>query len=49
MNIIQQLEREQMDAVLSKRGIPEFGPGDTVKVLVKVIESAETDPNDKKK
>ncbi|MBN9282630.1 MAG: 50S ribosomal protein L19, partial [Hyphomicrobium denitrificans] len=49
MNIIQQLEREQMDAVLSKRSIPEFGPGDTVKVLVKVIESAETDPKDKKK
>ena len=49
MNIIQQLEREQMDAVLSKRSIPEFGPGDTVKVMVKVIESAEADPKDKKK
>jgi len=49
MNIIQELEREQMDAVLAKRGVPEFGPGDTVKVMVKVIESAEVDPKDKKK
>ena len=38
MNIIQELEREQMDAVLKTRMIPEFGPGDTVKVMVKVIE-----------
>ena len=49
MNIIQELEREQMDAVLAKRGIPEFGPGDTVKVMVKVIEANEADPKDKKK
>jgi len=49
MNIIQQLEREQMDAVLAKRGVPEFGPGDTVKVMVKVVESADADPKDKKK
>lgn len=38
MNIIQELEREQMQAVLAKRGVPEFGPGDTVKVMVKVVE-----------
>src|SRR6185437_13890354 len=49
MNIIQELEREQMDAILSKRAVPEFGPGDTVKVMVKVVEGAETDPKDKKK
>ena len=49
MNIIQELEREQMDAILSKRGVPEFAPGDTVKVLVKVVEQAEADPKDKKK
>ena len=49
MNIIQELEREQMDAVLAKRGIPEFSPGDTVKVMVRVIESTEADPKDKKK
>ncbi len=49
MNIIAELEREQMNAVLAKRGVPEFGPGDTVKVLVQVVESAEVDPKDKKK
>ena len=50
MDIIAQIEREQMDAVLAKRGIPEFGPGDTVKVMVRVVESAEkADPKDKKK
>jgi len=38
MNIIQELEREQMDAIALKRGIPEFGPGDTLKIMVKVIE-----------
>ena len=38
MNIIQQLEQEQMAAVLAKRPVPEFGPGDTLKVMVKVIE-----------
>ncbi len=38
MNIIQQIERDQMDAVLAKRGVPEFSPGDTLKVMVKVIE-----------
>ena len=50
MNIIAQIEREQMDAILAKRGVPEFGPGDTVKVMVRVVESAEkADPKDKKK
>lgn len=38
MNIIQEIEREQMDAVLKTRSVPEFGAGDTVKVMVKVIE-----------
>ncbi|MBU1209845.1 MAG: 50S ribosomal protein L19 [Alphaproteobacteria bacterium] len=38
MNIIQQLEQEQMRAISAKRGVPEFGPGDTVKVMVKVVE-----------
>ncbi len=49
MNIIQQIERDQMDAVLAKRSVPEFQPGDTVKVMVKVVESADIDPKDKKK
>jgi large subunit ribosomal protein L19 len=38
MNIIQELEQEQIKTVTAKRGVPEFGPGDTVKVMVKVIE-----------
>lgn len=38
MNVIQELEREQISAITAKRGVPEFGPGDTVKVMVKVIE-----------
>lgn len=38
MNIIQEIEREEMDAVLRTRGVPEFSPGDTVKVMVKVFE-----------
>jgi large subunit ribosomal protein L19 len=47
--IIQEIEREQMRAVTAKRIVPEFAPGDTVKVMVKVIEGVEADPKDKKK
>ena len=42
MNIIQELESEQMNAVTMKRAVPEFGPGDTVRVMVKVIEGSNT-------
>lgn len=42
MNIIEELEKEQINAVLAKRNVPEFGPGDTVKVLVKVVEGNNT-------
>ena len=42
MNIIQQLEAEQIKAITAKRGVPEFGPGDTLKVMVKVIEGNNT-------
>ena len=38
MNIIQQLEKEQVDRLSAKRDTPDFGPGDTVLVNVKVIE-----------
>lgn len=38
MNIIEELEHEQMRSISAKRGIPEFSPGDTVKVMVKVVE-----------
>jgi large subunit ribosomal protein L19 len=38
MNIIEQLEKEQAASLAKKRKVPEFGPGDTVKVNVKVVE-----------
>jgi large subunit ribosomal protein L19 len=38
MNIIEQLEKEQAAAVAAKRAVPEFAPGDTVIVNVKVVE-----------
>ena len=38
MNVIDKLEKNQMDKILSERNIPEFGAGDTVKVDVKIIE-----------
>lgn len=36
MNIIEELEKEHQQELEAKRAIPEFGPGDTVKVSVKV-------------
>ena len=38
MNVIQQLEKEQMAKLSAGKKIPDFGPGDTVLVSVKVIE-----------
>jgi len=38
MNLIETLEREAIDALTSDRDIPEFRPGDTLKVGVKVVE-----------
>src|SRR6185295_16287130 len=38
MNLIQTLEREQMDAVRGGRKLPGFRPGDTLKVNVKVLD-----------
>jgi large subunit ribosomal protein L19 len=49
MNIIQQLEQEQIAKILATRRVPEFSPGDTLKVMVRVQEVAEADPKDKKK
>jgi large subunit ribosomal protein L19 len=46
MNIIQELEREQIQTILAMRPVPEFSPGDTLKVMVRVIEDAE-DPKSK--
>lgn len=36
MNIIEQLEKEQQAELEAKRAVPEFGAGDTVRVMVKV-------------
>jgi large subunit ribosomal protein L19 len=38
MNIIEQLDKEQVAALTKKRKVPTFGPGDTVRVNVKVVE-----------
>ncbi len=42
MNLIQQLEKEQFDKLSATKTIPEFGPGDTVIVNVKVVEGERT-------
>ena len=42
MNIIAQLEKEQMAIVAAKRQLPDFAPGDTVIVNVKVVEGERT-------
>jgi len=38
MNVIDKIEKNQMDKISSERNIPEFGAGDTIKVDVKIIE-----------
>lgn len=39
MNLLKQLEAEQMSALRGKKALPEFRPGDTVKVNVKVVDA----------
>jgi large subunit ribosomal protein L19 len=38
MNVIDKIEKDQMDKISSKRSLPEFGAGDTLKVDVKIVE-----------
>ena len=38
MNIIDKIEKQQMEKVLAERSIPDFGAGDTLRVNVKVVE-----------
>ncbi|MCA3376685.1 MAG: 50S ribosomal protein L19 [Roseomonas sp.] len=38
MNILQQFEADQQAKLAAARATPEFGPGDTVRVMVKVVE-----------
>ena len=40
MNIIEQIEKEQIKKLTENKTIPAFRAGDTVKVLVKVIEGS---------
>ncbi|MEL7428830.1 MAG: 50S ribosomal protein L19, partial [Pseudomonadota bacterium] len=42
MDIIQQLEAEESARISEKRQLPEFEPGDTVRVLVRVTEGQRT-------
>src|SRR6201986_852819 len=42
MNLIQQLEKEQMAKLSANKTIPDFEPGDTVQVNVKVVEGDRT-------
>ena len=38
MNIIDEIEQEQIKEITEKRMVPDFGPGDTLKVHLKVVE-----------
>ena len=40
MNIIEQLEGEQVAKLLKERPVPDFGPGDTVRIKVMVVEGS---------
>jgi large subunit ribosomal protein L19 len=38
MNIIEQFEKEQVEKLTAEKAVPEFAPGDTVKVNVRIVE-----------
>jgi large subunit ribosomal protein L19 len=38
MNLLQQIEREQVEKLAANRPVPKFDPGDTVRVMVRVVE-----------
>ena len=40
MNIIEEIEQEQIAKLTAARPVPEFAPGDTLRVSVKVIEGS---------
>ena len=40
MNILDNIGQAQINAVTEQREIPEFGPGDTLKISVKVVEGS---------
>ena len=38
MNVIDKIEKDQMEKISAERTLPEFGAGDTLKVNVKIVE-----------
>ena len=38
MNVIDKIQKDQMDKIIAERDIPDFSPGDTIKVDVKIVE-----------
>jgi large subunit ribosomal protein L19 len=40
MNILDRIGQKEMEKVLAEREVPEFGPGDTLRVDVKVVEGS---------
>jgi large subunit ribosomal protein L19 len=42
MNIIQRYEAAEIARLTANRAVPEFGPGDTVRVMVRVVEGERT-------
>ena len=40
MNMIEQLNAEAVEKLVDEREVPEFGPGDTLRVHVKVVEGS---------
>ena len=38
MNIVEEINKEQLDRLIAERPVPEFAPGDTVRVNVRVVE-----------
>jgi large subunit ribosomal protein L19 len=40
MNIIEEIEREQIEKLTESRSIPTFAPGDTLRVKIKVVEGS---------
>ena len=38
MNVIDKIQKDQMDKIIADRSIPDFSAGDTIKVDVKIVE-----------
>ena len=38
MNVIDKIQKDQMDKIIAQRAIPDFSAGDTIKVDVKIVE-----------